>query len=62
MKPEKRQSKKTVLARIFCVLQRKFPQEVESATKELELGDQTAVELIAAASVDGIQGERYSRI
>ena len=49
MKPEKRLSRKVKAGGIFHLLERKFPGEVESVTKDFGLDDEVAVSLIAAA-------------
>ena len=47
------------MAKVLSILQRKFPQEVEAATKELSADDATALQLIAAANAAGTQGKHY---
>ena len=59
LKEDKRASKKPQMAKVLSILQRKFPQEVEAATKELSADDATALQLIAEANAARTQGKHY---
>ena len=55
MNDEKRLSRKSHAAKVFCVLQRKFPREVEAAMKDMKL-EEVAAEVVAAANSAAFQG------